>query len=172
MASVSLVPARFIGLDVHKHYLVAVGVDADQHQVFGPQRVSYDRLDDWIAAQLTPQDAVVLEMTTNSFELHDQLQPHVHSVTVVHPPHVALITRAQVKTDRKAALTLAQLHAAKLLPAVWVPSPEVRALRGVVAQRAAMVRLATQARNRLQAVLQRHRLVPPAGGLFRPEQHA
>ena len=37
--------------------------------------------------------------------------------------------RAQVKTDKKAALTLAQLHAAGLLPAVWVPPQEVRELQ-------------------------------------------
>src|SRR6266542_6709735 len=35
-----------------------------------------------------------------------------------------------------------------------------------------MVRLATQARNRLQAVLHRYRLVPPEEGLFTPEGRA
>ena len=33
------VPTRFIGLDVHKHYLVAIGVDTELNQVLGPQRV-------------------------------------------------------------------------------------------------------------------------------------
>jgi hypothetical protein len=30
-------PTRFIGLDVHKHYLIAIGVDAELNQVLGPQ---------------------------------------------------------------------------------------------------------------------------------------
>jgi len=28
-------------------------------------------------------------MTTNTWQVHDELLPHVKSVTVVHPPHVA-----------------------------------------------------------------------------------
>ena len=93
-------PERFIGLDVHKRYLVAYGVDAQRKPVLGPARVSLCRLDQWVGKELTKEDAVVLEMTTNSFQLHDDLLPHVHSVTVVHPPHVSLITRAQVMTDK------------------------------------------------------------------------
>ena len=41
----------------------------------------------------------------------------------------SLITRAQVMTDQIAALTLARLHAAGLLPAGWVAPAEVRELR-------------------------------------------
>ena len=136
-------PTRFVGLDIHKHYLVAVGVDATRTLVLGPQRVAYAHLTTWVQQHLTPTDAVVLEMTTNAFQLHDELQPVVHSVTLVHPPHVALVTQVPVKTDAKAALALAQLHAAGLLNGIWVPPPSVRDLRAVVAQRTKLRRLAT-----------------------------
>jgi transposase len=165
------VSSRFIGLDVHKHYLVAIGVDANLNQVFGPQRVQLRYLEKWICKTLTSQDAVALEMTTNAFQLHDDLLPHVHSVTLVHPPEVKLITRAQVMTDNKAALILARLLAKGLLPPVWVPSLEVRDHRALVAHRAKMVRLSTQAKNRLHAVLHRHHLLPPEGDLFAPHNH-
>jgi transposase len=111
-------------------------------------------------------------MTTNSFQLYDELLPYVGSVTVVHPPHVALITRAQVMTDKIAARILARLHAAGLLPPVWVPPPEVRQLRALLAQRRKLVRLATQAKNRLHAVLHRYHLAPPEGDPFTTEQQA
>ena len=62
-------PSRFIGLDVHKHYLVAVGVDAQQNQVLGPKRVPLSRLEAFLKKQLTTNDAVVLEMTTNTWQL-------------------------------------------------------------------------------------------------------
>jgi len=39
-------------------------------------------------------------------------------------------------------------------------------MRGLVAQRQKMTRLATQAKNRLHAVIQRHHLKPPAGNPF------
>lgn len=164
-------PERFVGLDVHKHYLIAAAVDRDQNEILSPRRVQLTRLDEWMAKTLTPQDAVVLEMTTNAFQLYDDLSPHVHSVTIVHPPYVTLITRAQVMTDKIAARTLAHLHAAGLLPPVWVPPAEVRDERALVAQRSKMMRLATQARNRLHAVLHRHHLLPPEGDPFKPAQH-
>lgn len=51
-----------------------------------------------------------------------------------------------------------------------MPPQEVRELRGLVAQRKKMAGLATQAKNRLHAVLQRHHLVPPEGNLFHAAQ--
>lgn len=159
-------PIRFIGLDIHKHYLVAIGVNAHQEQVFGPHTVQFSRLSDWCKKHLTQQDALVMEMSTNSFELHDELLPFVHSVTLIHPPNVALIVKAQVKTDKKAALILTQLHAAGLLPAVWVPPVEIRELRGLIAHRMKMVRLSTQAKNRLHSLLHRYHIQPPEGDPF------
>jgi transposase len=114
----------------------------------------------------------VLEMTTNAFQLYDDLAPYVYSLTLVHPPHVKLITQARVMTDRIAAARLAGLHALGLLPPVWVPPAEVRDHRAVVAQRTKMTRLATQAKNRLHAVLHRHHIPTPEGNLFTPEKRA
>jgi transposase len=105
-------------------------------------------------------------MTTNTWQVHDLLEKHVHFVTVVHLPHVKLIVRAQAMTDAKATLPQALLHAANLLPAVWVPTQEVRELRALTAQRDKMRRLSTTAKNRLQNVLHRHHIVPPKGHLF------
>jgi transposase len=162
-------PTRFIGLDVHKHYLIALAVDPSGDQVGGPWRVQVSHLVEWAKKQLSPSDAVVLEMTTNTWTVYDDLTPLVYSVTVVHPPHVALIVRAQVKTDNRAALALAQLHAKGLLPAVWVPPQEVREQRATLAQRTKFTRLSTQAKNRLHSALHRHHLpLPPDGSPFAP----
>jgi transposase len=164
------IPKRFIGLDVHKHYLIAYGVDADLQVVLPARRVELSQLDSWMGKTLSQDDAVALEMTTNTWQLYDELSPRVHSVTVVHPPHVALITRSQVMTDKIAAAILARLLAKGLLVGIWVPPVEVRELRALVAQRRKMTRLATQAKNRLHAVLQRRHLAPPEGDLFHPDQ--
>lgn len=157
---------RYIGLDVHKHYLIALGVGADLNVVLPARRVELFRLEAWMKKNLTKQDEVVLEMTTNTWELYDELVQYAGSVTVVHPPHVALITRSQVMNDKIAASILARLLAKGLLVGVWVPPQDIRELRGLVAQRKKMTGLATQAKNRLQAVLQRHHLLPPEGNPF------
>jgi transposase len=152
---------RFIGLDIHKEYFVAVGVNEQREIVFGPQKVSVYQLETWAQKHLTLQDAVVLEMSTNTYLFHDVIQPHVSSVIAVHPPHVGLVTNVPVKTDKKAALALAQLHAAGLLEGVWIPPHKVRDLRALIAQRDKMVRLSTIAKNRLHAMLQRNHLILP-----------
>jgi len=69
--------------------------------------------------------------------------------------------------DKIAASILARLLAKGLLVGIWIPPQEIREARGLVAQRQKMVRLATQAKNRLHAVIQRHHLVPPAGNPFK-----
>jgi transposase len=163
------VPIRFIGLDIHKEYFVAVGVNKQREVVFGPQRVSVYQLDGWIERVLTLQDAVVLEMTTNTYQFYDALLAHVHSVIAVHPPNVALVTNVQVKTDTKAALALAQLHAAGMLSGVWIPPHHIRDLRSLIARRGKMVRLSTVAKNRLHSMLHRNHLIMSENP-FAPEQ--
>ena len=61
---------------------------------------------------------------------------------------------------------MARLLAKGLLIGIWIPPQEIREARGLVAQRQKLVRLATQAKNRLHAVIQRHHLVPPKGNPF------
>jgi len=166
MDDLKTIPKRYIGLDVHKHYLIAIGVDTDLNQILGPKRVELCHLEQWMEKTLNQEDAVVLEMTTNTWQLYDELTPHVQSVTVVHPPHVALITRSQVMNDKIAASILARLLAKGLLVGIWVPPVEVRELRALIAQRSKMTRLSTQAKNRLHSILQRHHMSPPDGNPF------
>ena len=160
---------RFFGLDIHKEYFVAVAVNRERETVFGPQRVSNYQLDDWAGRVLTPQDAIVLEMTTNTYLFHDTLLPLVHSVIAVHPPNVPLVTNVHVKTDKKAAETLAQLLAAGMLTGVWIPPHEVRDLRSLISRREKMVHLSTMAKNRLHALEHRNHLVLPDNP-FSPDQ--
>jgi transposase len=161
---------RYIGLDVHKHYLIAIGVDDDLNVVLPARRVEFSSLEAWMKKTLTRQEHVALEMTTNTWQLYDELCEYAGSALVVHPPHIALITRSQVMNDKIAALILARLLAKGLLVGIWVPPQDIRELRGLVAQRKKMTGLATQAKNRLHAVLQRHHLLPPEGDPFREMQ--
>jgi hypothetical protein len=73
--------------------------------------------------------------------------------------------------DKKAAEALAILHAAGLLRGVWVPDQTVRDRRQLVAQRHDRVRAATQAKNRLHAILFRHQFEKPDSSLpFSPKR--
>jgi transposase len=158
-------PQRFIGLDVHKEYLVAAAVDKQQNLLMSPQRVNYSDLVDWIALELHPTDAVVLEACSNAWTLYDQLEPHVAQVTVAHAAHVKLIANSLIKTDKRDALALARLLAADLIPPVWVPPDHVRDLRALVHHRRQLVARRSAAKSQLRALLGRHQIVPPADAI-------
>lgn len=104
--------------------------------------------------------------------MYDELQPFVHSVTVVHPPHVRLVTEPKVMTDKIAALNLAVLLSKGMLKGIWIPPQEVRERRALLAQRSKMTRLATQAKNRLHAALHRRHIPLCQGDPFSPEQRS
>ncbi len=164
---------RFIGLDIHKFYMVATGVNAEQEEVMSPQKITWERFEGWVQKNLKPTDAVVMEMTTNTWEVYDALIEHVHSVCVVHPPHVKAVVNPQVMTDKIASRTLAKLLAAKLLVSVWVPPKEVRDIRMLVAEYHKMSVLGATAKHRLHALLHRHRVKVEAGlEIFHPEMQA
>jgi hypothetical protein len=78
-------PQRYFGLDVHKHYLIATAVEANLNKVYGPRRVELVNLEDWIQKTITSHDAVVLEMTANAWQLHDELAPPSVSIMVWTP---------------------------------------------------------------------------------------
>jgi transposase len=162
---------RYFGLDIHKHYFVVEAVNRDLEIVYGPERVSNDALEDWAKRVLTPQDDIVLEMTTNAYLFYDTLVPYTHLVIVVHPPNVPEVTNARVKTDKKAANTLAKLLATGMLKGkeVWIPPYEVRDLRALVAHREKMVHLSTAAKNRLHSLEHRKHLELPDNP-FSPDQ--
>lgn len=163
---------RYLALDVHKHYLVVGGVNAQQQVVLPPRRLDWEAWQAWITAHLQSTDAVVLEATTNAWTVYDQVAPRVGRAVVANPLQVKLIAAARVKTDKQDVLRLAHLLAADLIPEVWVPPVPVRELRALLAHRQQLIKQRTQRRNQLQSVLHRHLLAAPPGELFAPAQRA
>jgi len=161
---------RYVGLDVHKHYVMVGAVDQRQQTVLPPRKVALVDLENWVQKYLMPTDHVVLEATTNAWYVHDLLEPLVARVVVAHPPQVKLIAAAMVKTDKKDTMTLAKLLAVNLIPEVWVPPVHVRDLRALLAHRRRLVSQQTQSKNRLQSVLHRNHIVPPEGKLYHPDR--
>lgn len=161
---------RYVGLDVHKHYVMVGAVDQTQQTVLPPRKVALTDLQSWAEKYLRPTDHVVLEATTNAWYVHDLLEPLVGRVVVAHPSQVKLIAAAMVKTDKKDTMTLARLLAVNLIPTVWVPPVHVRDLRALLAHRRRLVSQQTQCKNRLQSVLHRHHIVPPEGKLYHPDR--
>ena len=161
---------RYVGLDVHKHYVMVGAVDRSQQVLLPPRKVALVELEGWAQKHLQPTDEVVLEATTNAWYVHDLLEPLVERVVVTHPPHIKLIAAAMVKTDKKDTMTLAKLLAVGLVPEVWVPPVHIRDLRALISHRRRLISQQTQSKNRLQSVLHRNHIVPPPEKLYHPDQ--
>jgi transposase len=77
----------------------------------------------------------VIESTFNWYWIVDGLMKRQVPVTLAHSLKLAAITSAKVKTDKRDALTLAQLLRAKMIPISYVYPAEQRPLRDLLRQR-------------------------------------
>jgi transposase len=156
---------RYIALDIHKEYVLAGGMSAHQEWLLPPRRIEISKFGDWAVKNLCETDALVIETTTNVWDIYDIVQPLVGHAVVAHAGGVRQIAEARVKTDREDVKRLIRLLIADILPEVWVPPQPVRELRGLISYRQRLVKTGAVFRNRLQSLLHSHNLVLPEEGL-------
>jgi transposase len=154
---------RYIGLDVHKHYITVGGMNAQQEMVLRSRNVEMDRIKRWAEENLRSTDEVVLESSTNTWDVYDTVVPLVKRVVVAHPAEVKQIANARVKTDNQDVVRLLRLLIADMVPEVWVPPAEVRELRALISYRWRLVKMATAIQNRMHSLLHRHNIQAPEG---------
>lgn len=78
-------PARFVGVDLHKHFAVIGAVNQQQQVVLPPQRVPLEDLVAWGKKYLKATDALVLEASSNAWTAYDLLAPLVGRCVVANP---------------------------------------------------------------------------------------
>jgi transposase len=140
-------------------------MNAEQVWVLPPRRISMAKFREWAGANLQEGDAVVIETTTNVWDIYDVVAPLATRTVVAHAGAVRQIAEARVKTDKEDVKRLIRLLIANIVPEVWVPPAEVRELRGLISYRQRLVKMGTMVRNRLQSLLHRHNILLPKGGL-------
>ncbi len=157
---------RFIGLDIHKTVVAVCVVDA--HGTVGTRLrfpLTRTTLTAW-ARQLTVEDAVALEATTNTWAVITLLQQTPARLVVSNPLRTRAIATAKIKTDRVDAEVLAQLLRCDYLPPVWIPDPATLAARRLSTRRSVLVAERTRLKNRLHSVLHQLLLPCPVVDLF------
>ena len=160
---------RYIALDIHKEYVLAGGMSARQEWLLPPRRIEISKFGEWAKKNLCETDALVIETTTNVWDIYDIVQPLVGHAVVAHAGAVRQIAEARVKTDKEDVKRLIRLLIADILPEVWVPPVPVRELRGLISYRQRLVKTGAVFRNRLQSLLHSHNLVLPEEGLVSQE---
>jgi transposase len=158
---------RYVGMDVHKHYVMVGGMDRQKKWVLRPRKVRMSKFRTWAARNLKATDAVVIESTSNAWEVYDIVAPLAGSTVVADPRQVFEIAKAKVKTDKRDIARLLRLLIADMVPEVWVPPRPVRELRSLISYRWRLNKQITMTKNRLHSVLHQYNLQAPEGGLFR-----
>ena len=106
-----------------------------------------------LIGDLPPGTPVAFEAAFGWGWLAALLEDYGFEAHLVHPLRCKAIASARLKNDKVDAATLAQLLRADLLPEAWIAPPAVRQLRALLRHRAGLVRLGTQQRNRIHAVV-------------------
>ena len=111
----------------------------------------------------------VYEAGPCGFGIHRYLTAQGEDCVVVNPSSMPKRSGDRIKTDRRDGNTLARLHRAGELTAIYVPTADDEALRDLVRAREDAVGLSTQAKPRLKAFLLRQgRRYPGRAGWTRP----
>jgi transposase len=107
--------------------------------------------------------AVCYEASCGYGYLHEKFGAMAHSVQVAHPGQLRLIYRSKKKHDRVDARKLAQLLFMDLVPQVHVPSPNVRAWRGLIVYRHRLMNRRVGVKNQVRGLLRGLGIAAPAG---------
>jgi transposase len=156
----------FIGLDTSKLKISVAVADGERNgevRFFGdissePASVSS------MVAKLAKRGTKLhfcYEAGPTGYDLHRQIVALGHSCEVVAPSLVPKRPGDRVKTNRRDAVSLARLHRAGELTAIWVPDEVHEAVRDLVRAREAANEAMKRARQQLQSFLLRHGRIYP-----------
>jgi transposase len=150
----------YVGLDVHKETIAVALADVLGGSVryYGEIKNTPDAVRKVIKA-LCPDGEVLsfcYEAGCCGYVLYRQLISLGHDCMVVAPSLMPRKPGDRVKTDRRDSESLARLHRAGELTAVWVPETGQEAVRDLTRAREDMKHLERQSRQRLSAFLLRH----------------
>ena len=152
--------SKYVGLDVHKETIAVAVADADGAEVryFGQMTNTPEAIGK-LVSQLRKGGAQLsfcYEAGPCGYGIHRQLSDLGWDCQVVAPSLIPKKAGDRVKTDRRDSLSLARLHRAGELTAVWVPDGAQEALRDLTRAREDMKHLQRQTKQRLLAFLLRH----------------
>jgi transposase len=112
-----------------------------------------------------PITAAIESMTGARF-VHDELERHGWQVEIADAQKAKGLAPLACKTDRIDAWVLAELSRRELVPAIWLPDPEVRGARERARFRLHLVRQRSRLKQRTHQTLMTHGRRCPVSDLF------
>ena len=145
-----------VGLDLSRRR-VDVCLISDEGELIAQFRAPVDRdglygLTRRVAVYGEPVRGVVESMNGARF-VHDELVAHGWEVLIADAQRVKGLAPLACKTDKIDARVLAELSVRDLVPAIWLPSPELRREREISRWRLHLVKHRTTLKNRVHSTL-------------------
>ena len=159
----------YAGLDLSRKRLDVCLLDEDRATVaMTAAPLDADGLRGLVARLSCPNQPVcaAIESMNGARFVHDALERCGWEVEIADAQRVKGLAPLARKTDRIDAFVLAELARRDLVPAIWLPDPEVRAERERARFRLHLVRHRTALKNRVHATLIAHGLSAPVSDLF------
>lgn len=155
----------YVGLDTHKATIaVAVAGRGRAAAEYWGEIENTPAAVRNLVQKLSPEGEVIsvcYDAGPCGYGLYRQVMGMGHDCVVVAPGLIPRKAGDRVKTDRRDALTLARLHRAGELTAVWVPGADQEAMRDLPRAREDLAANERRLRQRLGAFLLRHGHVYP-----------
>ena len=152
---------QYIGIDLHKAKSFVTRMDSHgrvREQVELPHATG--ALKDYLE-RLPADSRIAVEATSNWMWLYELIEERHPDLVLAHPLKTKAIASARIKTDKIDATTLAHLLREDLVPAAYIPPRAVRDTREILRYRASLVRLRTQVKNKIAAIIGKAGLQPP-----------
>ena len=151
---------KIVGLDCHPDtFTAAVFVGQTPHdarKIGTRHNLSLEALLKWAAAELTPEDIILLEAGSNSFEVCKRLADIGLRTCVLESCHVGRHAKIYADNDKMAAARIALVYLAGNAPCVWVPDAQSRERRELLHSYRKAVTAHTAATNSLKSYLNGH----------------
>lgn len=148
---------KIIGLDCHPDtFTAAVFVGQTPHdarKIASREDLSMEGLLQWAAQEISPQDIILLEAGSNSFEVCKRLGSLGLRACVLESCHVGKHAKTYADNDRMAAARIALVYLAGNAPCVWVPDEQSRERRELLHAYRKAVGDHTAATNSIKAYL-------------------
>lgn len=157
----------YVGCDQHKHYSLVIakdknGVMKEHKKLYHTQR---EEMVDFYSS-LPEGSTVAIEASGFGFWQCDLLQELGINVKLTNPAKTRAIAEEKIKTDKLSANILSDLLRADILAESYLAPPDVREQRLTIRYRMSLVRLRTQLKNKVHALLDQLGHIPPFTDLF------
>lgn len=148
---------KYVGLDIHKKFIVAVVLDS-QGELVLERKIRNDPHElDKFFKRIEIDSNIALESCSCWEYVYDYLSDMGFvNITLANPSKVRLIATSRKKTDFHDARILADLLRSNMLPTSYAPSSVIRSQRLITRHRASLGRINGVVKNKVHALLIRN----------------